>query len=116
MAALFAVHPLHVESVAWITERKDVLSLFFGLLSLSAYVRYAQTRRLAPYALSIICFAGSLLSKQTLVTLPFVLLLLDYWPLKRLASGPQRCEDRRGSGRSRRQDFGMRGGHGSIVA
>ena len=50
VAAVFAVHPLHVESVAWITERKDVLSLFFGLLSLSAYVRYAQARRLAPYA------------------------------------------------------------------
>jgi protein O-mannosyl-transferase len=87
VAALFAVHPLHVESVAWITERKDVLSLFFGLLSLSAYVRYAQTRRVTPYALSIVCFAGSLLSKQTLVTLPFVLLLLDYWPLNRLVSG-----------------------------
>jgi protein O-mannosyl-transferase len=88
VAALFAVHPLHVESVAWITERKDVLSLFFGLVSLSAYVHYAQTRRGAPYALAVASFFASLLSKQTLVTLPFVLLLLDYWPLQRLVTGP----------------------------
>jgi tetratricopeptide (TPR) repeat protein len=88
VAALFAVHPLHVESVVWITERKDVLSLLFGLLSLCAYVRYAQTRRIAPYALAVVCFACSLLSKQTLVTLPFVLLLLDYWPLQRLVGDP----------------------------
>jgi protein O-mannosyl-transferase len=97
VAGLFAVHPLHVESVAWITERKDVLSLFFGLLSLSAYVDYAQTRRSLPYVLAVVCFVCSLLSKQTLVTLPFVLLLLDYWPLQRLAGGSRRAEaDARG--------------------
>jgi protein O-mannosyl-transferase len=81
VAALFALHPLHVESVAWITERKDVLSLFFGLLSLLAYLRYARTGSRLSYALCLIAFVASLLSKQTLVTLPFLLLLLDYWPL-----------------------------------
>ncbi len=75
---------LHVESVAWITERKDVLSLFFGLLSLLAYLRYATSGGRLPYALCLIAFVASLLSKQTLVTLPFLLLLLDYWPLGRM--------------------------------
>jgi Tfp pilus assembly protein PilF len=84
VAALFALHPLHVESVAWITERKDVLSLFFGLLSLLAYVRYAKSRGRLPYALCLSAFVASLLSKQTLVTLPFLLLLLDFWPLGRM--------------------------------
>jgi protein O-mannosyl-transferase len=83
VAALFAVHPLHVESVAWIAERKDVLSLFFGLAALFAYVGYAQKPGRARLALSIVCYLCSLLSKQTLVTLPFVLLLLDSWPLRR---------------------------------
>jgi tetratricopeptide (TPR) repeat protein len=83
VAALFAVHPLHVESVAWIAERKDVLSLFFGLAALYAYIGYAQRPGRARLALSIVCYLCSLLSKQTLVTLPFVLLLLDSWPLRR---------------------------------
>jgi tetratricopeptide (TPR) repeat protein len=83
VAALFAVHPLHVESVAWIAERKDVLSLFFGLAALYAYFGYAQKPGRARLALSIVCYLCSLLSKQTLVTLPFVLLLLDSWPLRR---------------------------------
>ena len=89
-AALFGWHPLHVESVAWVAERKDVLSTFFGLLSLLAYVRRAQGppeeagRQLR---LSVIFFALSLLAKPMLVTLPFVLLLLDFWPLKRLSAG-----------------------------
>jgi Tfp pilus assembly protein PilF len=83
VAALFALHPLHVESVAWITERKDVLSGLFGLLSLLAYARYATNGRGLSYAVSIVCFVASLLSKQTLVTLPFLLLLLDFWPLGR---------------------------------
>jgi protein O-mannosyl-transferase len=82
-AALFAVHPLHVESVAWITERKDVLCTLFGLLSLWSYVSYAQTRRRWQYAASFGCLTLSLLAKQTFVTLPCVFLLLDYWPLKR---------------------------------
>jgi tetratricopeptide (TPR) repeat protein len=88
VAALFAVHPLHVESVAWIAERKDVLSVLFGLLSLHAYVSYARHRRIAQFGVALAFFLCSLLSKQTLVTLPFVLLLLDFWPLGRLQGGP----------------------------
>ncbi|HOX58735.1 MAG TPA: tetratricopeptide repeat protein [Candidatus Paceibacterota bacterium] len=127
VAALFALHPLHVESVAWVSERKDVLSTFFGLLALGAYVRYVQRSKaqspksggqgsrfnvqrsgfkvptphspssaLTPpasglqppgwpcYLLSLLLFALSLMSKPMLVTLPFLLLLLDYWPLNRL--------------------------------
>jgi tetratricopeptide (TPR) repeat protein len=84
VAALFAIHPLHVESVAWVAERKDVLSIFFGLLSLWAYVRYTQVGKAWRYVGSLLLFACSLLSKPTLVTLPFVFLLLDYWPLGRL--------------------------------
>ena len=83
VAALFAVHPLHVESVAWIAERKDVLSTFFGLLAIWAYARYAGAPSLMRYGLVACFFALSLLSKPMLVTLPFVLLLLDVWPLKR---------------------------------
>jgi protein O-mannosyl-transferase len=86
VAALFAVHPLHVESVAWVSERKDVLSMLFGLLSLGAYVKYAQGRYARYLAAAFVFFLCSLLSKQTFVTLPFVLLLLDFWPLGRLTS------------------------------
>ncbi len=85
VAALFALHPLHVESVVWIAERKDVLSTFFGLLSLLMYVRYATGARLWSLAASFLFLVASLLSKQTLVTLPFVFLLLDFWPLGRLS-------------------------------
>ena len=123
VAALFALHPLHVESVAWVAERKDVLSAFFFLLTLRAYVRYAERagvsdqwsvirnqkcragasdnrpratdhrspitdHRLLFYLLSLFLFALSLMSKPMLVTLPFVLLLLDYWPLRRLSFAP----------------------------
>ena len=104
VAALFAWHPLHVESVAWIAERKDVLSTFFALLTLLAYTRYAQggTRDLCQgtrtdttlspatrhpsrfYWLALFFFALGLMSKPMLVTLPFVMLLLDYWPLRRI--------------------------------
>jgi Tfp pilus assembly protein PilF len=84
VAALFAVHPLHVESVAWIAERKDVLSLFFGLLSLNAYVAYAQQSKRAALVVASLFYVVSLLAKQTLVTLPFVLLLLDFAPLGRM--------------------------------
>ncbi len=89
VAALFAVHPLHVESVAWVSERKDVLSMFFGILSLGAYVLYAQARRTRDFVAAFVFFVCSLLSKQTFVTLPFLLLLLDFWPLGRLTSKPE---------------------------
>jgi tetratricopeptide (TPR) repeat protein len=113
VAALFGWHPVHVESVAWVSERKDVLCAFFGLLSLLFYARYAQGREAGSgeqgageassvpmfyssffilhssfsYGLSLFCFALGLLSKPMLVTWPFVLLLLDYWPLARLKPG-----------------------------
>jgi protein O-mannosyl-transferase len=77
VAALFAIHPMHVESVAWVSERRDTLSTLFGMLALAAYAR----RR---HVLVAIAFLASLLAKQTLVTLPFALLLLDWWPLGRL--------------------------------
>jgi len=85
VAALFAWHPLHVESVAWVSERKDVLSAFFWLLTLAAYGRYAKGRKVF-YCLALFFFALALLSKPMVVTLPFVLLLLDFWPLKRTAA------------------------------
>jgi tetratricopeptide (TPR) repeat protein len=82
VAALFAVHPLHVESVAWIAERKDVLSTLFFLLAIIAYDRYAARPGLARWSLVFLSMAVGLLCKPMLVTLPFVLLLLDYWPLR----------------------------------
>jgi hypothetical protein len=83
VAALLAVHPIHVESVAWVSERKDVLSLCFGLLVLVAWHRYATHGSRAAYVGAAVAFAAGLASKPTLVTLPFVLLLLDAWPLGR---------------------------------
>jgi hypothetical protein len=83
VAALFALHPLHVESVAWASERKDTLSTFFGLTSLIAYVRYAEAPSIRRYAWVAIMLALGLLAKPMLVTWPFVMLLLDYWPLGR---------------------------------
>lgn len=83
VAALFGLHPLHVESVAWVAERKDVLSTFFFILALGAYARYASRPSLGRYLLVAMAFALGLLSKPMVVTLPFVLLLLDYWPLRR---------------------------------
>jgi tetratricopeptide (TPR) repeat protein len=84
VAAVFAVHPLRVESVAWIAERKDVLSGVFFMLTLLAYVYYARLPRVGRYLLVALVFACGLMSKPMLVTLPFVLLLLDYWPLDRI--------------------------------
>jgi tetratricopeptide (TPR) repeat protein len=95
VAFLFAVHPAHVESVAWISERKDVLSTLFWLLTMLAYIRFvrdegasgtALTKKYGSsnYLLAILCFALGLMAKPMLVTLPFVLILIDYWPLKRV--------------------------------
>jgi tetratricopeptide (TPR) repeat protein len=84
VAAAFALHPLHVESVAWASERKDVLSTFFLLLTMWAYVCYVERPRVKRYLLILLLFTHGLMAKQMLVTLPFVLLLLDYWPLRRL--------------------------------
>jgi protein O-mannosyl-transferase len=83
IAALFAIHPIHVESVAWIAERKDVLSAFFWMLTLGAYSYYVERPRFRRYLFILVFFVLGLMAKPMLVTLPFVLLLLDYWPLKR---------------------------------
>ena len=83
VAALFALHPLHVESVAWVAERKDVLSTFFWLLTMWAYAFYAERPTLSRYLLVFFFYALGLMAKPMLVTLPFVLLLMDYWPLER---------------------------------
>src|SRR5438552_15237087 len=88
VAALFAIHPLHVESVTWISERKDVLSAVFFMLTLGAYVRYVRSPSIGRYLTMSILFALGLMSTPMLVTVPWVLLLLDYWPLKRFAEGP----------------------------
>lgn len=84
VAALFAVHPLHVESVAWIAERKDVLSTFFAMLTLWFYVSYARNPRIQTYVPVFVFLGIGLMAKSMLVTLPCVLLLLDYWPLNRM--------------------------------
>lgn len=85
VATLFAIHPIHVESVAWVSERKDVLSLFFGLLALNAYLKFKATKSILNLSQVCILFFLSLTSKPMLVTFPFVLLLLDYWPLNRIS-------------------------------
>ena len=89
VAALFALHPVHVESVAWVAERKDVLSAIFWFLTLWAYVYYTRSPNKRKYALVLILFAFGLLAKPMLVSLPFILLLLDYWPLERMTLNRQ---------------------------
>ena len=83
VAALFALHPLHVESVAWVSERKDVLSALFWILTIAAYLRYVRYTNIKWYLLTLLLFTMGLMAKPMVVTLPFVLLLLDYWPLDR---------------------------------
>src|SRR6266516_6437307 len=85
VATLFALHPLHVESVAWISERKDVLSTLFWMLALLGYTNYAKTGRISRYFIALLLLGIGLMAKPMLVSLPFVLLLLDYWPLGRFA-------------------------------
>jgi hypothetical protein len=87
VAAAFALHPLHVESVAWVAERKDVLSTLFWMLTIAAYLRYLERPGTGRYLLTLLIFALGLMAKPMLVTLPFVLLLLDYWPLGRFQFG-----------------------------
>lgn len=85
VATLFAVHPLNIESVVWIAERKNLLSTLFWILTLLAYVRYVEKPGWKRYSWILVCFILGLMAKPMLVTLPFVLLLLDYWPLQRLS-------------------------------
>jgi tetratricopeptide (TPR) repeat protein len=92
VAALFALHPLHVESVAWVSERKDVLSTFFWMLTMWAYLWYVRKPGAARYLLALLMFALGLTAKPMLVTLPFVLLLLDYWPLERIGAKQQKTQ------------------------
>jgi lipoprotein NlpI len=90
VAAMFAFHPLNVESVAWVAERKNVLSTLFWLITMWAYIHYAEKPNIKRYSLVFLFFTLGLMSKPMLVTLPFVLLLLDYWPLRRLKFGQAR--------------------------
>jgi tetratricopeptide (TPR) repeat protein len=90
IAGLFALHPLHAESVAWIAERRDVLSTLFWLLTMLSYARYAERPSAGRYLVTVAVFILGLLSKPMLVTLPFVLLLLDYWPLERFGNARYR--------------------------
>ena len=115
VAALFALHPLHVESVAWVAERKGLLSTFFGLAALVAYSAYARRPGLIRYLLVLAAFVCSLLAKPMLVTLPWLLLLLDYWPLRRFeASSKSGGKERGGEGETERR--GERGDWpGSLV-
>lgn len=86
VALLFAIHPLHVESVAWVSQRKDLLCTFFGFASLWAYVIYAKAPGWRKYSLVLIIFILGLMSKPMIVTFPFVMLLMDFWPLQRMDS------------------------------
>jgi len=94
VAVMFALHPFNVESVAWVAERKNVLSTFFWLLSMGAYVHYADKPSINRYGWVALFFALGLMSKPMLVTLPFVLLLIDYWPLRRLRFGQDKGNGR----------------------
>jgi len=92
VAAIFAFHPLNVESVAWVSERKNVLSTLFWLMTMWAYIHYAAKPTIKSYGLVFLLFAFGLMSKTMLVTLPFALLLLDYWPLERFKLGQRERE------------------------
>lgn len=94
VAAVFALHPLQVDSVAWLAERKNVLSTFFWMLTIVAYIRYAKRPSVGRYLLVVLALCLGLMSKPTVITLPFVLLLLDFWPLDRLQwPGHNNAED-----------------------
>jgi len=95
VAAIFAVHPLNVESVAWASERKNVLSMLFLLLALWAYQSYVRKPGIGRYGIMVVCFACGLMSKPQVITFPFILLLWDYWPLRRLSIGSKSAESNR---------------------
>lgn len=106
VAGLFALHPINVETVAWIAERKNLLSMTFFLLALGAYGWYARKPRVGPYIAVVVLFALGLMAKPQVVTLPFVLLLWDYWPLRRIAFRQSAMssvsgEERKGNGEKR---------------
>ena len=107
-AALFALHPLHVESVAWVAERKDVLSTFFWLTTMWAYFRYVRRPGWGRYCLILLSYVLGLLTKPMLVTLPFALLLLDYWPLGRFQLPPLPAARRGKGGKQAYQRFAPR--------
>jgi len=122
VAALFAIHPLHVESVAWISERKDVLSTFFWMLTLLSYAHYAARPTWSRYALVVVPFALGLTAKAMLVTLPCVLLLLDFWPLRRWPSQGERRmakrerhEGEKGKRRRREEETSLNTDHSSLT-
>jgi len=108
LGAVFGLHPVHVESVAWVAERKDVLSAFFWMLTLAAYAHYAQRPGVARYLMVVTALGLGLLAKPMLVTLPCVLLLLDWWPLKRLEPAPVQEKAPAARRRARRTSFPAR--------
>ncbi|HEX4144799.1 MAG TPA: tetratricopeptide repeat protein [Pirellulales bacterium] len=107
VAAVFAIHPLHVESVAWLAERRDVLSGLFFVLTLGAYTLYAERRSIGRYLAVAGCLALGLMAKPTLVTVPFLLLLLDYWPLGRFGAAAGAAKTESGSWLARVPRFWM---------
>jgi hypothetical protein len=104
VAFLFALHPLNVESVAWVAERKNVLCMFFFLLALAAYGWYVRRPTVARYLFVAVLFAMALMSKPMAITLPFVLLLLDYWPPAHPNGGPGEAAASRSLSRQRCND------------
>jgi len=100
VAAMFALHPLHVEPVAWVADRKDILSAFFWMVTMGVYVHYAAYPGFRRYLLVLIPFVLGLMAKPMVVTLPLVLLLMDYWPLERLEFGESHKGRRRGKDKS----------------
>ncbi len=108
VALLFAIHPLRVESVAWIAERKDVLSGFFFMLTLGAYVRYSRAPSVTRYTLVLTSLGLGLMAKPMLVTMPFLFLLLDYWPLHRFEKINQRAPNGIASASRENPDVGTR--------
>jgi len=105
VAALFALHPINVDTVAWVAERKNVLSTFFWILTMFTYARYIEKPGLFRYMLTFSVFALGLMVKPMLVTLPFVLLLLDYWPFRRLHFGQSNSDNRRKTRKSTTSDY-----------